>query len=517
MTINASTSGAVDRPILLIHPPVAKPSEPPAGIARLAGALRAHGAPCTVIDANLEGLLWLLNKPQSAEGTWSRRALLHRDRHLEAIRSPGTYANPDQYRRVVADLERLLSLAGQGEGIRVGLANYSDTMLSPVRSADLLSAAREPERNPFYGYFREQLLPQLKVEQPAVIGISLNYLSQALCAFALIGLIRQEHPDLKIILGGGLVTSWLSRSLLDGRLEGLVDQLVEGPGETAILAAANRPLTTGHTVPDYRDFTGLPYLNPGFVLPFATSDGCWWNRCTFCPEQSEGRRFAPLPHQTVGKQLRSLVQATSPSMIHLLDNAVPPAVLRELANNPPGAPWYGFARIGEPLNDPAFCVQLAESGCRMLKLGLESGDPQVLEALGKGIVPQDAARVLENLRQASIAVYVYLLFGTPAEDRLAAEKTLHFTVEQRQAITFINLAIFNLPLGSPETEELAVGEFYAGDLALYGDFRHPKGWDRPEVRRFLDGTFRKHPDIRRIIRRDPPKFTSNHAAFFARG
>ena len=43
--------------MLLIFPPVAKPCEPPAGIAKLAGALKAHGVPCTVLDANLEGML----------------------------------------------------------------------------------------------------------------------------------------------------------------------------------------------------------------------------------------------------------------------------------------------------------------------------------------------------------------------------------------------------------------------------------------------------------------------------
>ena len=43
--------------ILLIQPPVAKPCEPPAGVARLAGALQAAGIDCRVYDASLEGLL----------------------------------------------------------------------------------------------------------------------------------------------------------------------------------------------------------------------------------------------------------------------------------------------------------------------------------------------------------------------------------------------------------------------------------------------------------------------------
>jgi len=47
--------------ILLIYPPVAKPSEPPAGIARLAGFLNDNGVGVKTIDASLYGLLNLMN------------------------------------------------------------------------------------------------------------------------------------------------------------------------------------------------------------------------------------------------------------------------------------------------------------------------------------------------------------------------------------------------------------------------------------------------------------------------
>ena len=49
--------------MLLIHPPVTKPGEPPAGLARLAHALKGRGVTFRVWDANLEGLLYLLSNP----------------------------------------------------------------------------------------------------------------------------------------------------------------------------------------------------------------------------------------------------------------------------------------------------------------------------------------------------------------------------------------------------------------------------------------------------------------------
>jgi hypothetical protein len=118
------------------------------------------------------------------------------------------------------------------------------------------------------------------------------------------------------------------------------------------------------------------------------------------------------------------------------------------------------------------------------------------------------------LRQAGIATYVYLLFGTPAETIESARTTLDFTAAHADAIGFLNLAIFNMPVGSSEAQRLRTRRFYEGDLSLYTDFEHPAGWDRRQVRKFLDQEFRRHPAISAILSNDPPFFTSNHAPFF---
>ncbi|MEA1922570.1 MAG: radical SAM protein, partial [Pseudomonadota bacterium] len=234
------------------------------------------------------------------------------------------------------------------------------------------------------------------------------------------------------------------------------------------------------------------------------------------PEKAEGSRCRQIAPQTVVSQLDQLVRTAQkpPQLIHFLDNALSPALMRALINQPPGVPWYGFARIGDDLCDLEFCRKLKQAGCLMLKLGVESGDQEVLQAMQKGISLEQVSTVLNNLQQVGIATYVYLLFGTPTEALLEARRTLDFMVKHSQAVTFLNLAIFNLPLYSPESQELEVRDFYSGDLSLYGDFIHPRGWQRREVRRWLDQEFKRHPALAPIIKRDPPSFTSNHAAFF---
>jgi len=618
--------------VLLIHPPVSKSCEPPAGIARLAGALRENGIPCTVLDANVEGLHFLLNSQRArgeteiwghdqisseigivspdfacpqissevlkdgdrdrAGNTWSKRAVRNLPSHLLCLRTWPLYGHADRYRRAVADINRVLAGASsqasvaKGENqafnpipgpsfplkgrdsscrrrdnsrrVTVSLADYEDMALSPLRSADLLQAAAQPERNPFYSYFRKRLMSLLKEQNPEIIGISVNYLSQALCAFALIGLIRAMLPHSEIILGGGLITSWLRQPKRQGAcgdnvvtgttdievdalrqsggsnpFGGLVDELVAGPGEQFLISLALKDSRKPNShcdskdmsysdlaapsgvsmftvpCPDYRSFPWELYMSPGAIIPYSASTGCYWRRCRFCPETAEGNPYRPLPVKKVLADLARLKDELKPVLIHFLDNAISPVLLSALAEQRIGVPWYGFVRIMEDMADPAFCHRLHDAGCVMLKLGLESGDQGVLDILEKGISLQTASLVLRNLKEAGIGTYVYLLFGTPAEDRAAARRTRDYVVANSPWIDFLNVAIFNMPVFS--AAGLVTRPFSAGDLSLYTDFEHPCKWNRREVRRFIAEEVRKHPAIAAILNRVPRIFTSNHA------
>ncbi len=544
--------------MLLIFPPVAKPCEPPAGIAKLAGALEAHGIAGTLWDANLEGLLHLAAKPQPASDTWTRRAVKNVSRNVAALRDLRTYQSRDRYNRAVYDVSRVLEVAGREYDAVIGLADYHHHHLSPVRSEDLIFAAEHPEKDPFYDYFRKRLPEILEEafvaqrrprqnhyascrhsgldpesstslekaldsrfpgndEQCSIVGFSLNYLSQALMTFAMIGYIRKELPGLRVVLGGGLVTSWMKRPGWKNPFGGLVDHLIAGLGEGPLLDLHGiKHENRCHSLPDYSSLPLDEYLSPGFILPYSASSGCYWNKCSFCPERAESNPYIPVSTNQAMNDLSALIGKTKPVLVHLLDNAVSPALMRALVENPPGAPWYGFARINKELADPDFCLQLKRSGCVMLKLGLESGDQDVLDKMQKGIDLETASGVLKNLKRAGIASYIYLLFGTPAETITQARRTLEFTVRHHDAVTFLNLAIFNMPVCSAEAREHETGQFYEGDLSLYTGFNHPRGWDRKQVRQFLDDEFKKHPAIAAIVNSNPPVFTSNHAAFFSR-
>jgi len=500
--------------ILLIHPPVSKPGEPPAGIARLAGALKEHGWQFRVIDANMEGLFSLLSGGHAAHDTWTKRAYGHLDENISALRHSDTFKSRGRYIRAVTEINRVLASRSAPFQSQVSLNNFTHAVLSPVRSGDLLHAAEFPEKNVFYPYFSGRLSSVLNEYAPDVVGFSLNYLSQALTTWAMVGFVRKQAPTVRIILGGGLVTSWVRGPGWRNPYSEFVDDLIAGPGEKAVLSLAGEGDVREWFVPDYGPFRDYPYLSPRPVIPFSTSSGCYWGRCSFCPERAEANRFDNLPARRAVDCMEALAGGEPSCLIHVCDNALSPSLLREMACREPAIPWYGFARVSPCLAEADFCAALRRSGCVMLKLGIESGDQRVLDELNKGIRIKDAERVLQALKESGIATYVYLLFGTPPEDEAAARRTLEFIGRNHDYVDFLNLSIFNLPKGSPEANHLQVYDLSDGDLSLYQGFVHPKGWDRKQVRRFLDRQFKRNPAVARILRRDPPSFTSNHASFF---
>ena len=189
--------------IILIHPPIAKCSEPPAGIAKLSACLNENGIHHEVIDANLEGILFLLKYASDkniSTDRWTTRACKKLDANLTALKNIEIYKSQSRYQRAVMDINRLLYMAGKSSDVDLSIADYQDKQFSPVKSADLIAAAEKPQDNPFYPYFQYRLMKALE-GNPDFIGFSLNYLSQALCSFAMIGFIKKIQPRQKIILG----------------------------------------------------------------------------------------------------------------------------------------------------------------------------------------------------------------------------------------------------------------------------------------------------------------------------
>ncbi|HOX17620.1 MAG TPA: radical SAM protein [Spirochaetales bacterium] len=559
--------------MLLIHPPSVRTVSPPLALARLAAFLRESGVEVRSLDLAREGVDYLIELGEaggesagagpapaarmsrerpgdraqvepscdrpgdraptepSGERTRDRaqaepsrvrlgdraRSKSSRERRfLESLYEPRTYLDASRHARAAIGVNRALKRISTPLGGEAGLADYREAGRSPLRSADLVDAARRWRTSPWAALYERRLPEALSGFATRSVGVSIGFLSQALPAMALAGFLRETRPDLELVAGGGLVTSWSSRPGFDERAAfgGFFDAALPGRGEDALAVRLGiGPVDPFALAPDFSDFSGLSYLAPGTVTPWNLSFGCPWKRCSFCPERTEDSPYAAARAADAMALLRAATAREGSGLVHLTDNEISPRHLKALANGGIGAPWYGFARFTPLLADPGFCRTLAASGCVMLQLGLESGDQRVLDSMGKGTELRVIDAALRSLAEAGIKTYVYILFGTPSEDRDAALRTRDFVAGRAGLIDFMNVAIFNMPIGSPEAELHGDGTFYEGDLSLYTAFDHPGGWNRGAVRRFLASEFGADPGIASLLGRNPPIFTSSHAPF----
>ncbi len=509
--------------MILVYPPFVRPSEPPLGLATVAGALKMAGVEHEVLDLNAEAFHFLLHadftSPKPAD-TFSKRALNRLQDFVHKLCSPGILKEPREYASAVSHIQRALWLrtAGSG-GPRVTLSDFKHPRLSPLSAQDLCRMALERSMGPVGKWLEQRLLQCLGSTKARCLGISLQYLSQALPAMALVGAVKEAAPGVKIVMGGALVSSWAKLGRLP-RLSPWVDLLVPGQELSPlaqILGVEPKRFKTDLPIPDFRGFPWGYYLSPQRVAPMFTSLGCYWGRCSFCPEAENGKNFRFIAPKAIPDRMGRILEQTQAQWIHITDNAIPPKSLAGLAKTQLGVQWFGFARFEPILCGESLARELYGSGCRMLQLGLESGSPRVLERLGKGTDLETVSRILANLHGAGIATYVYVLFGIPGETLEDARQTLNFVIENAEFIDYLHCSILNLPRAGRfpgNLELMELGERQGQDLSLYTGFRTAEGMDRKTARLFLQREFSKQPRISEILRRDPPAFTSAHAALF---
>jgi hypothetical protein len=493
--------------MLLIYPPMAKASEPPSGIPLLAGALKAHNINYRVMDMNLGAQEYLLEQYFQSHP---------KKRHYrKLITERKTYEKPDSYQRIISELTKGLNDSMTKE-LTLSLANMEDSRYAPLNSRDLLKAAEEYSESPFYPYYKQSLTPLLLSGAIHHVGISLQYINQAVATFSLIGFIKAVYPKIRIILGGGLITSWGALKSWNNPFKDLVDKIITGAGEEKLLEYLGieaDPHKIHSIQPDFDWAKDLQYFSPGRLMPISGSQGCSWKRCKFCPELAEDSPYLSRNPKVVLEMMKQWEREYQPALFHFTDNEMSPTLLKTMALGDLNTPWYGFTKFYSLLKDPKFCKALKKGGCSMLKLGLESGDQRVLDFLNKGITLEDASLILKNLHHAGIKNYVYLLLGTPVEDLASALLTRDFTEAHAEFIDFLNLAIFNMPVQSKEFIISEEFQYSPADLSLYKGFNHPLGWNRGNIRRFLKEEFQVQPGVQKILRRTPPQFNANHAAF----
>ena len=577
---------------LLIFPPASDPAHPPAGLPALAAYLRERGEEVALLDLNVRAYNELLSSAAMArfsdvlhtrlehfeslpalpaadlkeyrsvvENLLSSDYLIeHADEALARLRERATYATRGTYGEVTAIVRRAMQLVSAAhfptEWCPGGLyMRYRDT-----QSREVLAAARDRRESPFLAFF-ETCLPLVLGTQPELVGISVNYYCQLIPAMTLAGVLRQERPDLPIVVGGGLIAffspHWevlgVFRELVDAwipfegeiplhRLTRLLDGIAPRSRHSLLSVLRSTPIAgvlrfQPDAAPDFTPpppapdlgtlspprFDGLrldEYLSPEPILPVLTSRGCYWARCAFCSHGQLYRgRFRSLRTPIVRRWLEQLHAEYGAACFYFVDEAMPPHVAFQLAETirADSLPftWFTEARLeARFVRERLF--DMARGGCRMLMFGLESAVARVLDHMEKGTRPEIAARILRDCAAAGIRSFVMFFVGFPTETEQEARHTVEFVDSLHDRIAHAAFTQFILECHAPvfyDSERYGVVRkqpFPDEDLKSWWQYDVETGLS-PDAAAAVVADIRRNPRIRPLDR--PYLVSRSHLAF----
>ncbi|MCC6859094.1 MAG: hopanoid biosynthesis associated radical SAM protein HpnJ [Bryobacterales bacterium] len=172
----------------------------------------------------------------------------------------------------------------------------------------------------------------------------------------------------------------------------------------------------------------VPFLLNPFVA-FYTSRGCP-ALCTFClwPQTHSGHRWRLRSSDDVANEVRFAREAFPHVKEFFFDDDTfnyQKARTIELCRKlkPLGATWSCTSRV---TTDYDTLKAMKEAGCRLLIVGYESGDPQILKNIKKGATIDMAARFTANCKKLGILVHGDFIVGLPGETRESIRRTIDF-------------------------------------------------------------------------------------------
>ncbi|MFL5731097.1 MAG: B12-binding domain-containing radical SAM protein, partial [Cytophagaceae bacterium] len=303
-----------------------------------------------------------------------------------------------------------------------------------------------------------------KVERlkPELIGLSVPFPGNLYSAFKCGQWIKKNHPEIKIVLGGGFANTEL-RSLSEVRVFNYLDFVTLDDGEAPFLnmveyldgkrekkdlkrtfALENGKVTyfngskdkdipqkeTG--TPDYSDFFLDKYLsvieiaNPMHRLwsdgrwnKLTLAHGCYWGKCTFCDISLDYiKRYEQTTAELLCDRIEEIIKQTGSNGFHFVDEAAPPALMRDLAleilRRGLTVVWWTNIRFEKSFTAD-LCLLLKESGCIAISGGLEVASDRLLAMIEKGVTVAQVTQVCRNFTEAGIMVHAYLMYGFPTQ------------------------------------------------------------------------------------------------------
>ena len=351
-------------------------------------------------------------------------------------------------------------------------ATYGNWYKRPMLGLAYIAACLEKaglECRVFDAYFnswsQDQLLQRVIDYTPEVAGITA--MTHQIFSAGHIASELKKQLDVRVIVGGCHATALPERTLTEFRD---FDYVVCGEAERSTrelvkYIKAGRPSVT-HNIPGvvFRNGQEIIHNRPGAQLttteldhlPFpafhhyygedkralagkhayyvmVTSRGCPYN-CAFCMRVL-GKKIRRRSAENVVQEMEYAKEQYGAHTfdfadeVFLCDTSETRDLLQLMIKRglPKSLRWSGLVRANSVNTD---IIALAkEAGCYRLEMGVESGDNQILKAIGKGITVEQVRAAVRIVKTAGISLGTYYILGHPNETRQTLKKTVSLAVE----------------------------------------------------------------------------------------
>lgn len=325
-------------------------------------------------------------------------------------------------------------------------------------------------------YSDDDILAYIRKNKPAVIGISsltVTFNRAIYCAEA----IKKEFPSILLIVGGHHVTV-LAEEILKNNL--CFDLCVYGEGEITLHEILKRYKEKGYNYQEFlNDFNVLTKIN-GIVfrkrgsvvvaarreliqdidiLPFPTRDffdiskyqplpnqykrlplfhivisrGCPYN-CSYCSANAVfGRKLRARSPEKVIEEIEFLIEEYGAKDISFWDDAFTTdkkwvsELCNLIKNKKIDINWTCYSRVNA-VNKEILAL-MKQAGCWNIFFGFESGNQELLDAVGKKITLDQIRQANKSCKEVGIEVRASFMIALPKETPEKALETINFAIE----------------------------------------------------------------------------------------
>lgn len=280
------------------------------------------------------------------------------------------------------------------------------------------------------------LTDMLNRDKPQVVGVSCLTSPMVPYAKSVINVVKEVSPKSKIVVGGYHPTI-MPQDFQEA------DYVIKGEGEKAMLDIIRKnvdgPIVSRMPLDAMQ--LGIParYLldNQRYNMKMGdkrastmiTSRGCP-NSCKFCGNMNKKVRYNSL--EDVEAELRN-IRNDNYNAVYFLDDVFTidkdrARIIGEMARR--AGLSYRCTTRANYVNDK-LAKNLADTGCDIVSMGVESGVDYILENIGKNQSIKQIRNAVATLGQHGIKSKGFFIIGLPGETYKTANRTLDFADELR--------------------------------------------------------------------------------------